>query len=339
MQHDLLKSSMLSEVQQGRVQWFEERYHVAASFNFNSESKKIHLGHGEPRVCRYCGKDADTTAFKKIAHAIPEHVGNKWLIDLRECDKCNKHFADALEDDFSKWTQVWRSFGRIKGKKYPSILTPDKNFRMDVHAPGTLRMTLAQESPDYVVDAGEKTLRVSIPRQSYVPMGVFKCLVKMAMAIMPSSENSRCGHLRDWLLQEHHTRESYPYTPLLVLRQLILGPVPNDTVSIGLLRRRSDGPQDCPYMQFSLSFSNLILQIALPMHVEDHHLLGEDNCMTIEFWPHLWDAPERAALFGESEDVEIDMSGIVAVSDHCDLKLQFEKVEQSSIGDQAEAKE
>lgn len=332
MLDNLPSGQMLSEVQRGRMEWFEERYEVVAGFNFNSESGKLPIGVGESLVCRYCEKGSAETTFKDKAHAIPEHIGNKWLIDRRECDKCNKHFADLLEDNFAKWTQVWRSFGRIKGKKYVSILTPDGNFRMDVDASSTLKITLGQMTSDYLVNELDKTLSVSIPRQSYVPMGVFKCLVKMAMAIMPVGEEGKCGHLRNWLLEKQHTRESYVYTPLLVFRQLILGPVPNDAVSIRLLRRKSEGPQDCPYMQFGLSFSNLILQIALPMHVEDSQLLGINGGMAIEFWPHSWDAPERAALFGESEDIAIDMSGIAAIKDNCDLKFQFEKVEHTRAG-------
>lgn len=337
--HDSQRKQLLSDVQKARIEWFNERYHIATTLNFGSGSQKTHLGHGEARVCRYCGKDKSSTTFKKIAHAVPEHVGNKWLLDVKECDLCNKHFADMLEDDFSKWTQIWRSFGRVKGKKYPSIRTPDNNFQMKVDAPNFLTMTIAQENSNYIVDGDKKTLSVSIPRQSYIPMGVFKCLVKMALAIMPKSEESRCGHLRDWILQEQHTRESYPYSPLLVFRQFISGPVPNDSLSLDLLLRKSDGPQDCPYMQFALSFSNLILQIALPMHMEDSHLLGKDGCITIQFWPHLWDGTARAALYGESEDIEIDMSGTSAVNDNCDLKLQFEKVEHSSIVDQADQQE
>ena len=83
-------------------------------------------------------------------------------------------------------------------------------------------------------------------------------------------------------------------------------------------------------MQFALTFSNLILQIALPMPTEDSHLMNEDCGMAIEFWPHTWDAPERAVKFGESEDTVVDMSGTIAMSDNCELKIHFEKVEQVS---------
>lgn len=79
--------------------------------------------------------------------------------------------------------------------------------------------------------------------------------------------------------------------------------------------------------------------LALPMHTEDNHLLGKDGCTTIQFWPHLRDGIARAALYGESEDIEIEMSGTSAVNDNCDLKLQFEKVEHSSIVDQAAQQE
>ena len=52
------------------------------------------------KICRFCGKKEPEVTFNKIAHAIPEMLGNKQYISLSECDTCNKKFSkyeDNLE--------------------------------------------------------------------------------------------------------------------------------------------------------------------------------------------------------------------------------------------------
>ncbi|MCQ6964048.1 HNH endonuclease [Aromatoleum toluolicum] len=80
-----------------KIQWLEQRYDLLAADNFDRKSAEVILGAGEPQVCRYCGKSAPDVAFDNISHAFPEQIGNKWLIDSRECDVCNTHFASAVD--------------------------------------------------------------------------------------------------------------------------------------------------------------------------------------------------------------------------------------------------
>ncbi len=232
--------------------WFDRHYDIVSHLALGPNSERVHLGDKTKRVCRYCGLAEPEVEFKKLAHAIPDQVGNDWLFDHEECDDCNEHFAKWVEDDFAKWTLPWRSMGRIKGKKgIPSHKSNDKKFRIDAtkeqpnqEALGEniprpdLKIQLGLNDARYELDEASNTVKLTLERQPYVPMGVFKCLVKMAVAVMPPEERQRCAHLKRWILLAEHTFESYPYKPLNLIYQFVPGPLPNDRVNYWLLRRK-----------------------------------------------------------------------------------------------------
>ncbi len=308
-----------------RMAWLMARYDVVKIYAFHPGSERVYLGDKAKQVCRYCGRAAPEVKFKLLAHAIPDQVGNDWLFDHEECDSCNSDFAKWVEDDFAKWTHPWRTLGRIKGKKgVPSIKSNDQKFRIDATVDSTpaetgagavrhgLKVLMGANDVRHELDEAARTVKITLDRPAYVPMGVFKCLVKMAIAIMPPEEEKRCAHLKRWILQPTHTFESYPYKPLSILYQFAPGPLPNDRVACCLLRRRPESADDCLYMQFVLQLSNHVFQIALPMHIEDRKQL-EAGTFTTALWPNTWADVEHQARYGRTGQKQYDMSGVETV--------------------------
>lgn len=304
-----------------RLEWFEARYDIISFFAFGPGSEHIYLGDKAKQACRYCGRTSPEVRFNKLAHAIPDQVGNDWLFDYEECDTCNADFAKRIEDDFGKWTLPWRSLGRIKGKKgVPSIKSNDSKFRVDAtvaSAPAEtgagavrhgLKILMGANDVRHELDEATKTVKLTLDRPAYVPMGAFKCLVKMAIAVMPPDVEHRCAHLKEWILLPTHTFESYPYRPLRILYQFAPGPLPNDRIACWLLRRKPESPDDCLYMQFVLLLSNHVFQIALPMHIEDRKQLEAGKFITA-LWPNTWADVEHQLRYGRTGHNDYDMSG------------------------------
>ncbi|GAF52381.1 hypothetical protein [Psychrobacter sp. JCM 18900] len=84
---------------------FEEKMNALDNFSGDLLSKynliiprndrKTTVGNAkkENRCCRFCNKTMrDGVTFKKVAHAIPEGLGNKNIILGDECDNCNEFF-------------------------------------------------------------------------------------------------------------------------------------------------------------------------------------------------------------------------------------------------------
>jgi hypothetical protein len=207
-----------------------------------------------------------------------------------------------------------RTIGRVKGKKgAPSHKTADKKFRIDAPKADELHVTMFRDDPRYTVDEATRTITFRMLRQPYVPMGVFKCMVKMALAVMPASETASCAHLKTWILEPKHTFESYPYSPLSVIFQGVPGPLRNEAITYSLVRRKA-GRTDIPYMIFVLHFSNALLQITLPMHVEDETLIAAGE-FEVHLYPHAWGHADYQNKYGRSRYRLIDLSATSIVKD------------------------
>ncbi|MCP3019632.1 HNH endonuclease [Cupriavidus basilensis] len=289
-----------------KLQWLAQRYDMLAANNFDRKSAEVVLGAGEPQVCRYCGKSAPDVAFDNISHAFPEQIGNKWLIDSRECDVCNTHFASAVDAPFGDWSLLARSTGRIRGKKkVPTFVASDSDFRIDVKN-GNLKLTVRNGDPRLKFDDKAKRIEMRLERPPYIPMGVFKSFVKMALAVMPEPEASKCQHLKDWILEKKHTFESFPFHPLMLYSQFIAGPVPNDKISFMLVRRKAS-VSGCPYLMFMVQYGNHVHQIALPMPKEDG--MGQEPVQTsLVYFPHPWETADHIEAYGPARPVAENLS-------------------------------
>lgn len=289
-----------------KLQWLMERYDLLAADSFCRKSAKIVLGAGEPRACRYCGKSAPEVAFDNISHAFPELIGNKWLVDCRECDICNTHFASAVDTPFGDWSLLARSTGRIRGKnKVPTFVTSDRALRIDVKN-GNLKLTVQDADPRLKFDEKAKRIEMRLERPPYIPMGVFKSFVKMALAVMPEPEASQCQHLKKWILEKKHNYESFPFHPLMLYSQFIAGPVPNDKISFMLARRKAS-VLGCPYLMFMVQYGNHVHQIALPMPREDN-MSQEPVQTSLSYFPHPWESIDHIEAYGPARLVQENLS-------------------------------
>ena len=312
----------LSESQKSNTQWFDDRYILLKNQSFNTKSDIERLGKGQTKICRYC-KENKITLFSNISHAFPEQIGNKKVVDLLECDSCNKHFATMLDDHFGKWSLPNRTTGRIKGKhKVPSYRSDDQKFRIDYKNASGLTIKVRDGDERVKLDTQAKEMHLLFERQPYVPMAIFKSFVKMALAVMPELEASECTHLKKWILETKHSFESFRYKPLMLFTQFIPGNLPNDNVNYFVLKRKV-GVTDCPYLQFVLHYSNYVYQIALPMPHQDL----PEGLATLKFsyFPHPWDTPEHEKEYGRCQKFETDMSSPdVKKDDSLPISLAFE---------------
>ena len=313
----------LTDSQKERLAWLDDRYDRLSAEFFNPNSDVKTLGSNEPQVCRYCGKSGPETTFANLSHAFPELIGNKKLVDLRECDVCNEHFSRLLEDQFGKWSLPSRTAGRILGKKkVPSYKSADQKFRIDVTG-NELKIKHPQGDPRVIFHHDSQRIEMQLERQPYTPMGVFKCLVKMALAVMPERELHECQHLKNWILEPTHTFESFQYKPLMLFGQLVPGPIPNDRVTYILLRRKAS-VTGCPYMMFVVMYGNHVHQIVLPMPAQD--TVDGRSTLSIRYFPTPFDGDDYVSKFGRSRLTQEDLSSPeVRRDDVSPIHFSFEK--------------
>jgi len=302
-----------------QIKYFKTNYEIIRDIHTFPDGDKIHIGSPANRKCRYCGKDTDAVPFKKLAHAIPEFIGNKRVIANDECDICNDHFSMLVEDHFAKFMGASRTISQIKGKGgVPSYKTKHGNSRIDF-GPEGLKVQERYDDKIFEIDKDNKKLVIKTHKQPYVPMGVFKCLVKMAIAIMPEEEVTNFGETIQWILEEEHSDKSFKYSPMVALYTFMPGPSPHPGIKLFLFRRKND-KLDVPYMVFVLAFANYMYQINVPSISRDSNLYGKE--ITLTFLPTPFDKDKP---YGEIKRSHIDLSSTSPVIiENSPITMQFD---------------
>ena len=85
-----------------QINYFENNYEIIARSILFLMGKKYILGQKKTKYVVTADKTAVTLSSKKIAHALPEFIGNKRVIANDECDICNDHLC------FGEMTSVLR---------------------------------------------------------------------------------------------------------------------------------------------------------------------------------------------------------------------------------------
>jgi hypothetical protein len=247
----------------------------------NLEQSKI----GTNGSCRFCGKD-DRKLFRNEAHTFPEGLGNKWFFSQDECDQCNTLFS-AYDDALCKSVGALLTILGVKGKgnkvrqtgrssgshniKYVSENTSERavitvlDVDNNVKPPTDLAFRF--------FEGRQVSILVPTPIEVFVPRYAYKCLVKMALAIMPETELHKFECLKTWLLNKDDDAD-FPFLDvgLSIRTEFDV----EEMMSATLLKRKSPNA-NLPYMIFVFCVGPICWQIDL---LPDHE---DENCGLVFF--------------------------------------------------------
>lgn len=155
------------------------------------------------RLCRFCYTEegkvnsfGSLVKFNKKAHLISEALGNKRLVSIDECDHCNDYFSQTLEPSIVNFFAPFRSLYGIPGKRGKKKLK-GTNFELDPETGFDIKF------PGTLLDFQEGCFKVKLEMQEgYIPVDVYKCLVKFILAVIPIEEMSIYSKTINWLYDE-----------------------------------------------------------------------------------------------------------------------------------------
>ena len=261
--------------------FYDTNYEILTNIELSlSARQKLYLGNRENRNCRYCGATAKNV-FRRTAHTIPEAVGNKCLISADECDDCNEKFGRLLDEHFTRFLGLHRTVHQISGKQgVPEYGVPGRRPKLRRLRPNQFIGEAQVEDNFMEIDLSAHTGKIQGYKQPYIKRSVFKCLTKIALAILPANELENFESTLAWIRQSDPARENpshnfYCFTSTMDVKR--------DGIDLLLLRRR-DIEAKLPYLSFYLCFSTLTFQIFLPFCKKDHHLVGE---IVLQRFPNL----------------------------------------------------
>jgi hypothetical protein len=302
-----------------RIVFFENHYDLIAGGNY-FRGKKRFISDGDVRHCRFCQREEPETTFKNESHAIPECLGNHQLILVDECDKCNAFFSEKLEDHLDKFSKPYRIAGQIPGKRgIPNYKTDNKKSRIEFDNNSfTVKSQIGEDF--LVVDDKKKEFSIKLHQGPYIPLAVYKALLKIAMSIVENKrELSAFKQTIDWILNPDLTISVIK--PALLKQTFVPGPRPIYGVSVSLLRRKQ-AVLDVPYAVFVLAFGNVIFQLVVPSHIDD----GVSRSFHFPFFPSLFEIeswPYGDLIFGSC-----DLSGTEKISGEFPITYRFDQMRE-----------
>ncbi len=255
------------------ISFYETHYDMLVSWLLRP-GDKVMLGDKSNRVCRFCGKKPPEVGFRKVAHAIPEAIGNKSIESAYECDTCNDKFGRGIENDLGSWSKPMRTFARIRGKNGVPTLKKGGDapgWRIEYGTTG-FNISSYEDDPLYDVDESNKTITFKLKRDAYTPVAVLKAFMKIGLTLLPDEEVKNFPHLMAWVRDTDHSRHFADRCPIIYSFQP--GPMPNDLIAAFILRRKPL-VTGCAYACLVLGYGNEVFQVQLPSQEHDAAMNGQ----------------------------------------------------------------
>ena len=255
------------------LRFYENHYDLLGSWMLKP-GDKVMLGDKKNRVCRFCTQSKPAVTFRKVAHAIPEALGNKSIESAYECDACNEMFGIGIENDLGNWSKPTRTFARIRGKSGVPTLkkggaTP--GWRIE-HGETGFKVNSYEDDPLYEVDEANRKITFKLKRDPYIPVAVLKAFMKIGLTLLPDDELEYFPHLMAWVRNADHGIPFADQCPVMYTFQP--GPMPNDLIAAFTLRRKPC-VASYPYAYLVLGYGNEVFQVQLPSKEHDSAMNGQ----------------------------------------------------------------
>ena len=273
---------------------FLERYELQRILTCLSEKPK-NLRPRKDRVCRFCGLREPLTSFKKIAHVIPNLLGNHNLISDFECDACNEKFG-IYENDLANYLAITRTLNGTKSnKKIPKYKSFDEYFAVEndnFQTDETGSIFIARHNPDehsLSINADKGTLVMSYPMKPYIPLRVYKSVLKIALSSLPEKELGYYRHALKYVTSTDIDRQVIG-VHRVCMYSMTLGI--NYAQPMALLFKKRHPSEEIFSHWFHLYFQNFIFQLFIPLNENDVSFCNRE--ILVDFAPPLFTEIETA---------------------------------------------
>jgi hypothetical protein len=255
------------------ITFYETHYDMPVSWLLRP-GDKVMLGDKKNRVCRFCRRSPPEVTFRKVAHAIPEALGNKSIQSAYECDPCNVMFGAGIENDLGNWSKPVRTFARIRGKSGVPTLKKGGDapgWRIEYGDTG-FKISSYEADPVHEIDEANKKVTFKLKRDAYTPVAVLKAFMKIGLTLLPDEEVENFPHLMAWVRDMDHSRRFADQCPIIY--SFLPGPMPNDLIAAFILRRKPH-VTGYPYAYLVLGYGNEVFQVQLPSQKHDAAMNGQ----------------------------------------------------------------
>lgn len=259
---------------------FEKRYNLIATTNDFQPPKYL------KQICRFCGLAEPEGTFKKIAHVVPELLGENEFICYDECDLCNSRFS-KFESHLAIFFRPNLTTLGIKGKNKVQIFQSrsdgdEKNRTIFKHTDRGSKQLIIGDLDDYEIDKANKTMSLRFRMPPYKPLYVYISLIKIALSILPKENIERYRDVFDWISGKGKELPFLPFAYITILtRKMFPKPfVELYETSLPLIKNTFS-----PEITMVLRFANVCVQVFLPLTSENESFARNGGKATPELYP------------------------------------------------------
>lgn len=277
-------------------------------------SKKDKLKNKKSRTCRYCNQSFPLVTFNKVAHSVPELMGNQNLVSDFECDSCNLFFS-KYEDALAKFLGISRTLTKAKGKEgIPTFKNPDKKLeaRKNDETKGVLISFEGLDEEYFEIDETKRKLTIKATRHPYKPLYVYKCLLKVAFGLLNGNVLPNYEDCRKLLLSDDYDTQLNGHPYLRLFGYFSPGPQFPSPMIMLWKKKEDKSYLNIPKRTMVIHFQNYVYQIFLPFGLEDNDINQEGKTIKFDLIPPFLDK-KWVELFGKPTVMNIDLSD-------CELK-------------------
>ncbi|GAB4039024.1 HNH endonuclease [Spirosoma jeollabukense] len=229
---------------------------------FNREGDKNFLKGSIENKCRFCGKSFPHVKFRKIAHAIPEFIGNKCLLAKFECDTCNNYFSE-FESELANFMLPFNVIAGTKSKgnnapKFKSSNQPQINNQNGI-------ISISDFSDQILSDSEYSNLEFKIILPSHIPELIYRCLIKIGLSIIPEKDLENYKNTIVWLMDKSIQSNIKPF----MLFSLYPFTISSNEIFCSILVRKNNCTKNVPHSILVLSYGNFAFQTLIPYSAKE----------------------------------------------------------------------
>ncbi|WP_289350101.1 HNH endonuclease [Acinetobacter nosocomialis] len=179
------------------------------------------INNNELKKCIFCHKDSNQTSFKKFPHVIPYLLGNNYLLHYEECDECNEYFGRTIECELDKYITPHRTLNRLKNRSGNLICTDlgkNRQFKFD-QSKDIYTGDFYEDEITFAENSNIVTFKLK--QNKYVPMMVYKALMKISYGLLPREHLIKFEKLRKWIINPNANVKLF--SPLNVVKTRLDG--------------------------------------------------------------------------------------------------------------------
>lgn len=234
---------------------------------------RITLGNAkkDERECRFCGGTlASGSSFTKVAHAVPEALGNKTLILGDECDICNKYFGDNIEPHLIGTFDIYRAFLGVRGKNgLPHLKYPSAEITHRDEIPVVIAKKIEFTDTSIFVELGES--------RKLTPAKLYRALCKITLSVLNEQDLDGLEDTVAWVRNDQ---------PSVVLPKVAKNVFPSSSddskFSVTVFIRKNDD-HNLPHIVTEFRFGCVIYVYILPFS-----RLDKQSFITDEEYEKFW---------------------------------------------------